>query len=339
MNNDVKNLLQKKSVLLFYKEYEADKFIKYDRYLKRILRPLYHKLHHRQKKSGFAVSFELMRKALENTGHKVHVNDYRTARKNPAYPVGLVGFPVLLENWNLPNPALLGPSLYDHPMLAPNLFDNPHYRKYVALAPWTKDMYAPVYGDRCFCWFAGIDLKQWPDLSNNPKKYDFLVYDKIRWDHDQFQTSLIDPILKELTAKSLSYRLLRYKMHDHETFHSMLGEARGFLFLCEHETQGLAYQEAMASNVPVLAWDRGFWADPLGRKYTETPPPASSVPFFSSECGEKFKSPEDFKDALKKFIPKRTTYKPRDYVTRELNPTVSAQIYSKNYFNIMDKQS
>ena len=35
------------------------------------------------------------------------------------------------------------------------------------------------------------------------------------------------------------------------------------IFLCEHETQGIAYQQALSRNVPILAWDRGGdWQDP-----------------------------------------------------------------------------
>ena len=53
------DLAKRKVILLFYKEFEKDKFFKYDRYLKRVVRPIYDLTHHRQKKTGFAVSFEL----------------------------------------------------------------------------------------------------------------------------------------------------------------------------------------------------------------------------------------------------------------------------------------
>lgn len=338
MHVDAENLSVKKTVLLFYKEYESDKFVPGDRYLKRILRPLYHRLHHRQKKTGFAVSFELMCSALTKAGYDVHVNDYKTARDHPDYPVGLVGFPVLLKDWKLSNPAILGPSLFDHPMLEPRLFDDSRFRKYVVLAPWTKDLFATVYGSRCFGWFAGIDTDLWPDLSAHPKQYDFLVYDKVRWDHDSYQTSLIEPILRILDAKGLTYRVVRYKMHDHATYRSMLGEARGLLFLCEHETQGLAYQEAMASGVPVLAWDRGYWADPLWNKFAAEPPAASSVPFFSPACGETFKGVDDFEKALDRFRSKSIAYRPRDYVISSLSPLTSARIYAEQYFSLLEPQ-
>jgi succinoglycan biosynthesis protein ExoO len=333
--NGVQKLLERKTILLFYKEHEADKFFKYDHFLKRVLRPLYHLTHRRQKKTGFAVSFDLMRRGLVKAGYNVRINDYRIAKKNPDYPVGLVGFPVLLENWTLPNPAVLGPSLYDHPMLAPDLMCDPRFKKYAVLAPWVLAMFKPVYGDACFEWFAGIDTEEWPDQSQQPKTYDFLIYDKIRWHHDELENTLLKPLLGILDKKNLTYRLVRYKMHDHATYKKMLAAARGLLFLCEHETQGIAYQEAMASNVPVLAWDAGFWADPLWQKFSPAPPPASSVPFFSPDCGETFCDLSAFDSALDRFTSRRDSYAPRTYVMQNLDMETSAQMYAKEYFGLI----
>ena len=126
--------------------------------------------------------------------------------------------------------------------------------------------------------------------------------------------------------------MIRYRFHDHETFKSLLARARGLLFLCENETQGIAYQEAMASNVPVLAWDRGYWADPQWKPYMETAPWASSVPFFSEACGERFTGMDDFGAKLDRFIERRELYRPRAYVTHNLNIAHSGELYAKAYF-------
>jgi glycosyltransferase involved in cell wall biosynthesis len=207
------------------------------------------------------------------------------------------------------------------------------------LAPWTLDMYAPVYGDACFPWFAGIDLDAWPDQSAQPKTYDFLVYDKIRWWHDELEQSLLQPLLQKLSMKGLTYHVMRYRMHDHATFKQMLSGARGMLFICEHETQGLAYQEAMASGVPVLAWDNGFWADPLWKKFQPSAPPASSVPFFSPACGETFRDLSGFDDALDRFMGKRAGYRPRDYVAKNLDMETSASLYAEQYFSLITNKT
>src|SRR5581483_12040637 len=101
------------------------------------------------------------------------------------------------------------------------------------------------------------------------------------------------------------------------------------------ETQGLAYQEAMASNVPILAWDQGYWLDPQWKKYSSSPPPTSSVPFFSPACGEKFRNIAEFGAALDHFMEKRESYQPHDYIAKNLNFEASAKIYADQYFGIL----
>ncbi len=328
-------LVNRRAVLLFYKELEADKYLKWDRYLKRIVRPLYNLLHHRQKKTGFAVSFDLLRRALEKSGWNVHVNNYRLARKYPEYPVGLVGFPILLNDWNLPNPALLGPTLFDHPMLRPDLMADERFRTYLVLAPWTYDMFRPVYGEACLPWYAGIDIDEWRDASSHPKDIDFLLYDKIRWNYEKLAAEFLVPIKEMLAERGFSFETIRYKFHDHVTYRRLLERSRAMVFLCEHETQGLAYQEALASNVPVLAWDNGFWLDPLWRKVSKTMIPASSVPFFSADCGERFADLAEFVAALTRFVERWPGLRPREYVVEKLSMRGSAEIYSRAYFALL----
>jgi hypothetical protein len=324
-------------ILLFYREFEQDKFIKYDRYLKRIVRPIYNLTHHRQKKTGFAVSFELLVRALRNQGWTVRINDRAYARSNPTYPVGLVGFPNLLDGWNLSNPAVLGPSLYDHPMLAPDLMKDPRFRAYLVLGKWTYDMFHPVYGDTCVRWHAGIDVDEWGDARFYPKEIDFLIYDKIRWEHERYAAELMKPICEELDDRGYGFEIIRYKKHDHVTYRRLLQRSRSVIFLCEHETQGLAYQEALACNVPVLAWDNGYWLDPLWQKLHLKKVPASSVPYVSDQCGERFCSVAEFSKALDLFLERLSSLQPRDYVVTHLSMKESANIYAKAYFSLLDK--
>jgi hypothetical protein len=330
-----KLISQRKAILIFYQEWETDKFIKYDRYLKRAMRPLYNMTHRRRKKTGFGVSFELLKHALEQQGWLVRVNDYKSARNYPDYPVGLFGYPVLVEGWTLPNPALLGSALYDHPLLAPRLMEDPRFRIYLLPSQWPYDVTYPYYGNTCAQWFAGIDTTQWLDTADNAKDIDFLVYDKIRWDHDRQESTLLNPILNTLKRRGFRVEVIRYLHHDHVTYRRLLERSRAMIFLCEHETQGLAYQEAMASNVPVLAWDNGYWLDPLARQLGATPIPASSVPYFSSDCGERFADWDHFEPALNRFVERMPSLTPRKYVRENLSMKQSAETYSGYYFSLL----
>ena len=108
------------------------------------------------------------------------------------------------------------------------------------------------------------------------------------------------------------------------------------IFLCEHETQGLAYQEALACNVPVLAWDNGYWLDPLWRRLSPDAVPASSVPYFSEQCGERFRDICEFTTALERFLKRLPTLEPREYVVTHLSMVESARIYANAYFSLLE---
>lgn len=319
-------------VLLFYQEHERDSLVPGDRYIKRLIRPIWQRFHRNQKVSGFGMSFQSMCQGLTAAGHDVIVNDYVLARANPDYPVGVIGNLTLLDNWTLPNPALLGPSLYDQPAQAPDLFKDTRFKAYVCLADWMYDLFEAGYPGKCVKWFAGIDTEAWPDRSAGPKTLDFIIYDKIHWDYEAYAENLMEPIRRELDARGLSHRTIRYRFYDHPLYHELLTAARGMIFLSENETQGLAYQEAMSCNVPILAWDRGYWADPQATAHFETPPKASCVPFFSKACGETFTGMHDFGQALDAFMEGRNGYQPRDYVRSHLSPGKSAQTYADAYF-------
>lgn len=284
--------------------------------------------------SGFEAWFQSLARALREAGFRVHENCYALAEANPSYPVGLVGTPQSIPKWPLPNPALLGPCMYDNPSLNPTLMDDPRFRRYILTCEWLKAVFEKGYPGKCVLWHAGIPTDDWPDTSNCNKTTDVLVYDKIRWGRDKTVPLFLDPILADLSARGLSHHVLRYGEVTHEEYRALLRACRVMIFLCEHETQGLAYQEALASNVPILAWDHGWWTDPVWPAFSATPIPACSVPQFSPECGERFRMPADFPRAFGEFWSKRNTYRPRRYIEEHVSLAGSAARYADFYFQI-----
>jgi hypothetical protein len=320
-----------RTVLLFFEDVERDTFFRRDRHVRRALRKLYHTVKVGQKTSGFGVAFALLRRALGRLGYRVVVNDRRLARRNPGYPVGVAGYPHILDDWTLPNPAVLGPGLLDHPALAPALMEDSRFRSYLVPSDWMSALFSPVYGARVGIWYAGIDLDDWPDYAAHPKDVDFLVYDKIRWDREARIEGLVRPMLAQMEQRGLRFEVLRYGHYSVPAYRKLLARARGMLFLCEHETQGIAYQEAMACNVPILAWVNGRWIDPQRSRFGSEPVAATSVPLFSDECGERFTSADEGVRALDRFLARRATYQPRRYVAENLSLERSGRMYLEHY--------
>lgn len=244
--------------------------------------------------------------------------------------VGVIGLGTnCLEGYAKKNPILAGVAVVGHPAEWPTLFDDFPVASYVVHSDWVKAMYERHYGPRVSTWAVGIDTDRWAPQSASRKTIDFLVYDKVRWDHDRVHRAMVDPILAVLRRRKLSYEIIRYGSYRSADYLAALFRARALLFLCEHETQGLAYQQAMSCNVPVLAWDPQAWLDPWRYRYGEGVVPATSVPFFDERCGSTFRGATDFPDALDSFVAhlRHNDYQPRDFVLEHLTLERCARKY------------
>lgn len=191
----------------------------------------------------------------------------------------------------------------------------------VVHSEWVQDIYVPWYGSsRIRKWAVGIDTERWAVSSGSQAKVDFLIYDKILWEADRVRNSLLRPMLRLLDSRGLTWATIKYGSYRPDDLRLALSKAKALLFLCEHESQGLAYQQAMSSGVPVLAWSPGQWLDPVRFACGEVNTASTSVPFFDERCGVIFSSLLDFPEQLEVFCDKlrRGVFRPRDYVLENL---------------------
>lgn len=280
--------------------------------------------------TGFYIAFKLLESALRNVGCDVRVNDFRLARKFPHYPIGVAGYPSVLENVRLPNPIIFGPGDYGYPDEVASRTLGLNIRKFIQPSNWAADLYASVGRDKMLVWPVGIDTEAYPDMADYPKDIDFLIYDKIRWNRNIEVQRILENVVSQLETANMRFRVLRYGEHKHSDYMSNLKRSRALLFICEHETQGLAYQEALALNVPVLAWDEGVLVDPRQRPFATKDLTVSSVPYFDERCGERFKIAQ-FSEVFPKFWSKLPQYQPRQYILDTLSLRQSAEAYLHVY--------
>lgn len=193
---------------------------------------------------------------------------------------------------------------------------------------WANNVYIPYYGaDKCAIWPAGIDTNKWLPDAGQSKKFDFLIYNKIRWNNDQIDKVIRTPILKKLGQLNLSYREITYGQYQEHQYHNLLKQCRAMVFLCEHESQGFACCEAMSMNVPILAWDQGYCLDPNRFEWNDPVIPATSIPLFDDRCGMSFKDFAVFENIISSFWDKVKDQKfnPRAYILENLTLKKSAE--------------
>ena len=324
-------------VLLFYDGYElkAREGLIGQTYsaVHRFARHTYRSARRKQVRTGFYTAFLALVQCLEQSGCDVRINDFATARAHPQHPIGVAGYVSVLDYTNsLPNPRVFGPGDFGDPKSSVQVAKDPRWKALIQPCDWFVDLYRPYCGSKMTKWFAGIDTNKFEDCIGMDKSIDVLIYDKIRWDHDAWKTKMVDPIITRLDKLNRSYKILRYGHHHQAEFVELLRRSKSLLFLCEHETQGLAYQEAMSMNVPVLAWDEGRLIDPLLRQQADPNLVVTSVPYFDERCGGTFTS-ESFDMEYERFWSNLKSFAPRSYVDDALSMSKSARLYLDIYHN------
>ena len=319
---------------LFYSEPDPDRWFPGDRYPRRLIRRI---VRGRRRPGGQERVILNLKAGLRQLGVPFRENDFAYARKHPEEPVGIIGKPHVLDLMDWKNPILFGAAVMSHPTDDPDLLQRKPIRKVLVPGEWMRKMCEPYWGDKVEAWPVGIDTDLWCPDPEVKKEYDFLIYDKVRWEHDRYEKELITPIRRELGRQKLSFAEIRYGHYQEEDFHSLLKRCKAMIFLCEHETQGIAYQQALSMDVPILAWDRGgYWQDPYYYPTKVKYQPVSSVPYWCKNCGEKFIILNQFTACLEEyqFQNKNNGYRCREYILKTLSLKACAKKYLSFYENI-----
>jgi glycosyltransferase involved in cell wall biosynthesis len=303
---------------LFYDEPDPDRWFPLDRYPRRVIRRL---VRGKPRPGGQTRVFLNLCAGLDKIGVSYRVNDYSHAQRHPDELACIIGKPHVLDLIPWQNPILFGASIYSHPLSDPDLLLRLPVRRVLVPGEWMRIMCEPFWGNKVAAWPVGIDTESWKPEPGTLKDFDFLIYDKVRWEHNHYEAELIQPIRAELQKRGMTAAEIRYGFYKEEEFARMLQRCKAMIFLCEHETQGIAYQQALACGIPILAWDRGgFWQDPAFYPQEVQFQPVSSVPYWDQRCGLTFVDFKSFPESLISFMEKLSSgvFSCRDYVLETL---------------------
>ena len=313
---------------MFYAEPESDRWFPFDRYPRRVARRLWRGT---PQPGGMKRYFLNLVAGLHRAEIPVRVNDVRYALNHPEEAIGIVGKGQLLRARAWRNPIVFGPAVFSHPLVDIGVFHEVPIKTVLVSCEWLQRMYTEVLDVPVMVCAAGVDTNLWNQWPNEKKQTDFLIYDKIRWHRGAYERDLLSPIRKILDDHGFSYSTIKYGEYRETDFRASLASCAAMVFLCEHETQGFAYLQALASGIPILAWDRGgTWEDPEFYPERVIFKGVSSVPYWDDRCGLKFRDASDFSETLRRFwaTMEASKFKPRDYVTEKLSLESCARDYA-----------
>jgi hypothetical protein len=210
---------------------------------------------------------------------------------------------------------LVGPQVWP---FAPEFSQLTEYGKIITPSQWVADLYTKFFKVRgTLNWPVAI----YPPEISNDITTDCLIYYKNRpVDH-------LQAVLDFFEKRGITYTGLEYGNYTQEEFIESLSSVRFCVIIDNTESQGIATQEMMAANKPIFVWDQTIW-DHMGSEYTV---PATSVPYWSEECGIIITSQNELENSFDIFYSNLSNYSPRDFVERELSAQKTVQILLEHY--------
>jgi hypothetical protein len=211
--------------------------------------------------------------------------------------------------------CLLGPNIAVLPIDNKYLLEHGNYLKCLVPSEWVKNKYSRwIPENKISVWPVGIDTNKFINFCDTEnKEYDFLVY---------FKRRNIDDLLfirNFLTDMNKSFITVEYGSYTDEDLINLISKCRYGFIIDGCESQGLAIQEMLSCDLPLIVWDKKYWED-RGDDYKIL---ATSIPYFDENCGVYFFNKDEIDDKFSFFLQKK--YSPRKYIENNLSIDISTK--------------
>jgi len=186
---------------------------------------------------------------------------------------------------------------------------------YNSLSPWVKtihEQFAPKLSLKFVTCPFGLDIDSIRQVPPPNQRSKVMIYFKHR-NPDQCNS-----VIRFLLSKNIEYELIQYGYYRDEEFKNKLQNTTFVIWVGSHESQGFAFQETLASNVPILLWDVRSMHDEYSngwvyRSYTQ-PLIATTANVWSPECGIKFFEENQLESAFNEMNSKIEKFNPRSVI-------------------------
>ncbi len=211
---------------------------------------------------------------------------------------------------------LVGPSILDDPGSHRGILASPEIDRYITHAPVCELMgrFLPTLATRCIPWAAGVDLGFWHRKALEAREH-VIIY----WKQNKGPTIPLEPFRAELERRGYKVYVLTYGSYTAEHYKNILQKAKFMVGFTRDETQGIAFAEAWASDVPTFIW-RNSEPTYLGVAYR-----GNTAPYLSGATGSFFSNIDDFNGLLSRWESADFDFKPRQWCHENMSDEVSAQ--------------
>jgi hypothetical protein len=164
-----------------------------------------------------------------------------------------------------------------------------------------------------------------PELPKQERNL-FIIYYK------HTSVSRVHKVINALETLQLPYQVYSYGSYSESDYLASLQRAKAAIWLGCHESQGFAFQECCAADVPILVFD----IEVLGDEIVDGWQPwsatafstvkASAASYWNNNCGRLIKYQEDMnvQFEINEFLRNYDSYSPRDFILKTLSPQALA---------------
>lgn len=212
-----------------------------------------------------------------------------------------------------PNIVVLPDDLWPlEPFLRGNIYLHP--------SPWCVDVWKKIGFNECplFSWPAGIDTENFMLTKRSNSQNNVLIYFKRR------DPKLLENTILQVRRSGYNPLVIKYGEYDENKYKELLSESLFGIWIGISESQGVALQEALASNLPLIVCDVSSLFEAKGENDYQFPEKLkdfkpTSAPFFDKRCGIIINDISKLGDSIKEMSGNIASYNPREYIIENLS--------------------
>ena len=178
------------------------------------------------------------------------------------------------------------------------------------------------------------------DCKSFPKTLDCIVYFKRR------NPAHLQHCIQTLQLLGLTYRVFSYGSYKNQEYMDALKTTKFCIWIGTHESQGFAFQECLASNVPILCWDATTMYEELksdgtaeyerlrGQKQLKS----TTATCWSNCCGRIIYTANELHTTISDMVNTYTKFTPRAFILNSCRDVISMRLLLQ-HFSLCSNQS